>query len=277
MKKIFNFLAVAASIVAYQSASADTITSLVVNDGSGLTTFTTGLTSGGADFSSPQLLIQEFTAGGITFDTFVGTDGLVGGDGSPGDVEAIVFAPTSQGGAAPAGAVINNPGPDLGVFGDLDLSTGSLDTSQVFPGSPANEFFSFASQTIANDTVFFIFNNGTPLSSVTLVDSAGVAISNGLNFTAVGGESELSDFVFSRTNGGDLTNRDVHGNTFAVSEFTLNGGASLGDIAGFRAAGASSDFHDAGIASVSSAAIPEPSSMFALLGGLGTLLARRRK
>lgn len=248
------------------SASADVVSSLVINDGTNLVTLSTGAgststqASGAADFNVPQAIIQEITAGGVTYDTLVGADGFAeGGNNNSGVVEGVLH---SVGGTAPTASV---------AFGDLDLTTGSLDPYGT--GGGPEEYFNFASQTISSNTVFFLFGNGTGVNNVALVNSAGLDISNALSFASIGGEVEFADFAFSRTNGGDLSNREVYGNIFAVSEFTLNAGFTVADIAGFRGAGATFDGHDAGIASIT---VPEPSSALLLtVGGLCWL--RRRK
>lgn len=255
----FSSLAMLMAVaVASQSASADFISSVVVDDGTGLVVLTNGVTDGGADYSAPQAVLQSLTAGGIVYDTLIAPDGYVG------DVEGVL---------APVGTV-SFPSASV-ALSDLDLTTGSLDPLGT-GGPPTEEYHDFRTQTITNDTVFFLFNNGTNTQSVTLVDSTGGAISNSLDhntdLSSTGGEVELSDFTFSRTNGGDLANREVAGTIFAVSEFTFNAGFGVGDVAGFRGGGGTFDAQDAGIA----IAIPEPASFALLALGSICMLTRRK-
>ena len=262
MQKYLSFLALVA--VACQTANADSVSSVVVNDGTGLVTLdsTTTQAAGADDFAGPQAVLQSFTAGGVIYDFLIGADSFAsGGNNSDGIVEGVL---------APLGTPINDISSASVALGDLDLATGTLDP---YGDGGSAEYFNFASQSIADDTVFFLFNAGTNTSNVALVNTIGADISNALDIATIGGETELADFNFSRTNG-DPTNREVAGNIFAVSEFTLIAGFTVDDIAGFRGAGSTFDAQDAGIAI---SAVPEPSSVFALLGSLGTLLVRRRR
>ena len=265
MKSLFSFLGVIAAVTASSYASADIVDSVIVNDGTNDITLSVVGNPGGTATNYPSgasAALQSFVSGGVTY-TPIAADGYVG------DVEGVL---------APVGTTAFPSASD--ALSDLDLSTGSLDPygDGTFVG---NEFFDFSTQTIASDTVFFLFSNATGTQAVALVDSTGADITTAL-FGAdnqgtpnIGGEAQINDFSFSRTNGGDLDNREVFGNTFAVSEFTFNAGSTLADVAGFRGQGNSFDAQDAGIAIP--AAVPEPSSAILLVGGLGTFLVRRRR
>lgn len=245
MKKLFGYLAIAATLAPVQSATADTITSAVVSDGAVETTLNTA--SDDPVYSGGSAVLQSFTAGGVNYDIVSGSDGYVG------DVEGVVFP---IGGTSPGASV---------ALSDLDLSTGSLDP--LGTGGPvASEYHDFRSQTISLDTVFFLFNNGTPPGSVVLVDNTGTVISNTLNRTALGPAEVLHNFAFSRTNGGNLNSRTVAGNIFAVNEFTLNAGVTVADIAGFRGSGSTFDAQDAGIAIAEVTEPPEPTGPVCFTG-----------
>ena len=209
-----------------QAASA--VTSIDVIIGGSTVTFTNGTTDGQAndDQTPASAVLQTITSGGFIYSNFIGADGFTdGATGGPGDVEGVLFA---VGGSA--GTVSD-------VFGDLDLATGSLDPYGT--GAVAGpEFFDFSSQTIAIDTTFFLFENETGPGNVALVDSTGADISTALSFNDdLGGEVQLVDFAYERTNGGAIGNREIFGSVFNVSDFTLNADSSLTDIAGFRASG----------------------------------------
>lgn len=257
MKSLLCTLAIAATIAAPSFATADVITGAVVSNGTITTSLPTGALYAPASGDTSAVL-QSFTVGSVNYDTLIGADGWVG------DVEGVLY---QLGGTA-----VTDPSIALG---DLDLATGTLDPygTTTFVG---NQYFDFASQTITNDTVFFLFNNGTQTGEVALVNSTGADITNARNHLLdLGGEVLLNNFAFSRTNGGDLASRDVAGNIFAVSEFTFGAGFSAADVVGFRGSGGAFDAQDAGIAFA--AAIPEPSSAILLMSGLGTFLVRRRK
>ena len=155
----------------------------------------------------------------------------------------------------------------------MDIATQTLNTFGANVGVAGGEFYDFQTQTIAADTVFFLFANATGSQAVALVDSTGADITNALSLADIGDEAQLNDFSFGRESGADdLGNREVFGNTFAVSEFTFNDGFGVGNVAGFRGQGGSPDGGDAGIA-----AVPEPASL-ALLGmGAMALIGRRKK
>ena len=262
MRVLLCFLGVIA-FTASQFASADVIDSVVVNDGTMDITLSVANNAGGTAPNYPSgasAALQSFVSGGVTYNTLVGADGYVG------DVEGVLAPVGTAAGAFPTASV---------ALSDLDISTGSLDPygDGTFVG---NEFFDFQTQTIDNNTVFFLFSNATGPTDVALVDSTGADISTSLNFNDdLGGEAQINDFTFSRTNGADLDNREVFGNIFAVNEFTLNAGSTVADIAGFRGSFANFDAQDAGIAFAT--AVPEPSSAMILAAGLTALLVRHRK
>ncbi|MDB4673243.1 PEP-CTERM sorting domain-containing protein [Verrucomicrobiales bacterium] len=246
--KLFSALAI--PLVSLTTSHAvSVITSVVVSDGTNLTTLST--TSADPIYpSGASAAIQEFVSGGVTYVNFIGATYV-------GDVEGVLF---------PVGGTASSASAALG---DLDLATGTLDPLGT-GGDPTMEFHQFIGQTITSDTVFFLFSNATPPQNVTLVDSTGAALTNAVS---PGAETELNDFSFSRTNGGDLNNREISGFTFGPGDFTFAGAGTLADVAGFRGAGATFDAEDAGIAF----AVPEPSSALLLLGGLGAFVIRRRR
>ena len=263
MKILSSFLSVMVAIASAQLASADTITSVVVSDGNIETT----LSAGGPDYSpngvdGADAFIQSFTSGGITYNTLVAADGFVG------DAEGVRFQFM---GSDPAPSVSD-------AVSDLNLATGALEPYE----NGTEEYFDFSSQTITDDTVFFLFNSQNATTDIALVNNAGVDITDAiLRFDPndgpdLGGtELELNELTFDQTVGGPAR-EPVAGNTFAVSEFTFNAGFSAADVAGFRGSNSLFDAQDAGIASVG-VAIPEPSSAILLVGGLGAFLVRRRK
>ena len=265
MRVLLCSIAIAA-LFSSQYASADIIDSVVVNDGT--TDITLTAPAGGVltadpadDFASgSSALLQSFTSGGVTFDSFIAPDSYTGAGGTD------VLVPA---GSVPAGGTFPTPS---AVLTDLDISTGTLGTFGT------DGFFDFGTQQAAglinSDTVFFAFFNETA-APFALVDSTGAVISNTLDNAAQGGEAQLADFDFLRQSGGDLgTDREVFGNTFAVSDFDLNAGSSVADIAGFTGFNSGPDANDGGIAI---AAVPEPSSAIVLVSGLGVLLVRRRR
>ena len=279
MKSQLSFLAVIAAVSVTQFASADIIDSVVVNDGTNDITLSVAANTNpadGTDGFAPQYptgstaALQSFVSGGVNYTTLIGADGFVSDGGNAlGDAEGQLFATGAF--PVPADATITAST----ALSDLDLSTGTLDpygTSNV----TGVEYFDFRSQTITDETVFFLFANATPSQAVALVDASGADITNALAGAAdLGGEAQLNDFNFERTNGGPLNSREVFGNTFAVSEFTFNDGFTVADVAGFRGQGGTFDAQDAGIAIATS--VPEPSSALLLVGGLGVFLVRRRR
>ena len=273
MKALSTFLALVALTSSFQFASADVVDSVVVSDGTTLTTLTASANPGDYATGSSAVL-QSLISGGVTYDTLIAPDSYAG---NATDVLTPVGTPAS---AFPSvsDALI-----------DLDISTGTLNTFRD-PQLNPNEFFNFTSQqtagAITSETVFFLFVNETGTGSVTLVDSNGAAISNTLTRSQIGDEAQLSDFTFARASGGNLedinfrgtpdVDREVFGNTFAVSEFIFEPGFGVADVAGFQGGDSdSADANDAGIATI--AAVPEPSSVILLVGGLGAFLARRRR
>ena len=279
MKALSTVLALIALASSFQFASADVVDSVVVNDGMMDITLTApagGVLSPDAadDYESgSSAVLQSFISGGVTYNTLIAPDSYVG---NATDVLAPVGTPAS---AFPSvsDALI-----------DLDVATGTLNTFSN-PELNPNEFFNFTSQqtagTITSDTVFFLFVNETGTGSVALVDSNGAVITNKLTRSQIGDEAQLSDFTFARASGGNLedinaqgtpdVDREVFGNTFAVSEFIFQSGFGVADVAGFQGGDSnSSDANDAGIAI---AAVPEPSSVILLVGGLGAFLSRRRR
>ena len=221
--------------------SSGAVTSVVVNDGTADTTLEAGTTTG-SDYSTTgrPAAIQSFVSGGITFNSFIAPDGFEGTtDGVLAQIGTTAFPTDSQ------------------AVSDLDLSTGTLNTFEPGNTTFTNRFVNFTSQqtagTITSDTVFFAFFNETG-SGVTLVDKNGADITNELTFTDIGGEAQLIDFEFERSNGNAITNdREVFGNTFVVSDFTFNAGFGVADVAGFRGTSISSDVNDGGIAIAESA------------------------
>ena len=245
-----------------QAASAIASVDVLDQDGN-IVTLAAGVTND-TQFAGTSSVLQTFTSGGLTYGNLVGADGFAAGaTGGDGDVEGVLYG---IGGTAPTAAV---------ALTDLNLSTGTLDP--YGDGTVLGpEFFDFSSQAIGGDTIFFLFANATPSQVVALVDSNGGQRHLQCSISGdddLGGEVQLSDFGFSRTNGGDLAGREVFGNIFLVSDFTLNDGSTVADIAGFRGQGGTFDAQDAGIAFV----VPEPSSALLLLGGLGTFFVRRRR
>ena len=276
MKALSTVLALVALASSFQLASADVVDSVVVNDGTMDITLTSPaggeLSPDAADdyATGSSAALQSFISGGVTYDTLIAPDSYVG---NATDV------------LAPVGTSAFPSVSDALI--DLDIATGTLNTFN--DPAPSSEFFNFSSQqnagAITNDTVFFVFANETGVGSVALVDSSGAVISNTLSRAQIGDESQLSDITFARASGGNLErvqdpgspddDREVFGNTFAVSEFVFNPGSSVADVAGFQGGGSTSaDINDAGIAV---AAVPEPSSVILLVGGLGAFVARRRR
>ena len=251
MKILSSFLSVMVAIATAHLASADTITSVVVSDGNTETI----LTEGGPDYpDGADAFIQSFTSGGITYNPVVAADGFVG------DAEGVRFK-----------FMGSDPAPSVsGSVSDLNLATGAINPYE----NGSNEYFDFSSQTITDDTVFFLFNSDRATNDIALVDNNGDDITNALTrFGNLGGsELRLNELTFDQT-GSNAIRTHVAGNTFAVSEFTFNAGFSAADVAGFRGSLSLFDAQDAGIA----VAVPEPSSAILLVGGLSAFLIRRRK
>jgi hypothetical protein len=235
------------------SVNAAVITSVTALDGQGAS-FTTTTT---ANLSSlTNAMMQSFVADGVTYNTL---SAAASGASYTGGLEGILYHP---GGTAPTASV---------ALTDGDLGTGGLDP--LGDNIVAGQHFRFDSTTFASSTVFYMFNNGTPAGGVQLVDTAGDAISNTIGAGEYGGEVQLGAWNYSRTNGGDLTGRDVAGVTFSVADFTFDSGKTFADVVGFRVTSSNTtDLTDAGIA----VAIPEPATL-GLIGivGVGLFAARR--
>lgn len=253
MKKKITVVGLVSLAAMLSSVNGSIITSVTALDGDGAP-FTTTTTANLNDLTNAA--IQSFVADGVTY---LPVSAAASGASYVGTPEGILYHP---GGTAPSASV---------AMTDLDLGTGSLDPRG--DNFTAGDHFRFDNVTFALDTTFFLFNNGTPASGVYLVDTSGNQITDTLGSASYGGEVQIGGWDYSRTNGGDLNNRDVAGVTFAVRDFTFQGANGLSDVVGFQASGgATFDATDAGIAVV----IPEPTTL-ALVGfmGIGLVAARR--
>ncbi|MDF7797947.1 PEP-CTERM sorting domain-containing protein [Pontiellaceae bacterium B1224] len=251
MKKTQSMLCLALVGGMLGSINAAVITSVTALDGEG-SAFTTTTTANLNNLTNS--VMQSFVADGTTYTT---VPAAVSGASYVGAAEGIMYHP---GATVPALST---------ALTDLDLGTACLDLrgDNYTPG----DHFRFDAAAFTTATTFFLFNNGTPASGVYLVDTDGNAITDTVGTDA---EVQIGGWDYERTNGGNLSNRDVAGVTFAVGDFTFTGGNTIADMVGFQISGGNTaDINDAGIA----VAIPEPATLGLLVGSAGGLVLIRRR
>ena len=255
MKVLLSFLSVIAAVAASQTASAQTvITSVDVSNGTTTSTFD-NMTAGQTATSGDAVNLLSLTAGGVTYNSLVAPDSFTG---TPSSTFVAIGSPQPS-------------GSDATLETDGNLVTGSLNTFTN------GGIYDFSTQTIADDTLFFSFFNDTNGAAtepnIQLVDSTGAAITTAL---PVGSGGTLFNAQIFRS-GNSTQFRNFSGTTFSVGDFAFLTGSTSADVTGFLASNTSADFVEVGIASISTTAVPEPSSAIILLGGLGAIIARRRR